>query len=184
MFGIKINGVYVLFSWIIFLCFGIYLFIFGTYSNLKELSQHIEMPEEKFGFSSEYFYDYVDKIGDAGQALYFKFQLFDFINILLVGFTLFISISYLLSKFDFRKFFKVILIFPLLFVIIDFAEDILILYLLSNLPSKFNSLIAFTSLLTQVKAVFFALSFLSFLITGVVCFFKLLFHKVSSNQNE
>ncbi len=173
----KINGFYVLVCWFFYIAFGVYLFNFSYYRKVKEYSQNAEIPEEIFGSSSVYFYGFLNNIGEVGRSIYHNFQLLDYINFLLFGFTLFITVYYFLAKIQTHKLSKIALLFPVIFVVLDALENSLILYLLSVYPIHLDSLANLIGVLTILKLVFATFSIIFCLIGTIVFVFRFIYRK-------
>ena len=174
------KGRNVILAWLVYLAFGVFLFQFSLYPKVKEMSGNTDLPEERFGFSADYFYKFLAKIDEAGRSMYFSFQLLDFINAMLLGFVLSVTIYYFLSRITDRKFVRVFLTFPIFAAVFDILENSSILYLLQQFPERSESLVAMASLLTRLKLTAGSLSGLVVLVCGVILLLKFIVGKVRS----
>lgn len=175
------KGITIIVCWIIFLGLGTYLFNFSVYPKLKELNGNQDLPEERFGFAGDYFYSVLNKVGKIGQSSYLQFQIFDYINGILLSFTLFVTIYYLLNKLEAKKVFKFLLVFPFLLGIFDVLENTVFIYLTWSLPKRFVQIASFASDITTVKLIFGAISFFTIVIILLVFVFKIIYKKVKPN---
>ncbi|NNE97459.1 MAG: hypothetical protein HKN25_00425 [Pyrinomonadaceae bacterium] len=177
IFKVFHKGKNVLFAWIVFLVFGLFLFQFSVYPKLKAAGENRELPEESFGYSTDYFYGFVDKISEAGRAMYFNFQLLDLVNALLLGITLFATLTYFLNRITDKKLARVILVLPVLAALFDILENASIIYLLSDFPDRIGALTQTASLFTKLKLTAGSLSGLFVLICGVIVLVKFMVDK-------
>ena len=172
------KGKNVLFAWIACLAFGMFLFQFGSYPKLKIASGNTDLPEEQFGFSAEYFYQFLNLIDETGRAIYFNFQLFDYLNAALLGIALFGTLCYFLNRITDNKLATVILTFPLLAAVFDVSENSLILYALSQFPEKVESAVHFANIFTKLKLSAGSLSGLLVICCGLIVLLKFVVAKV------
>ncbi len=166
------NGKNVLVCWIVFLVWGTYLFNFSLYPQIKKQIQNKDLPEEKIGLTSEYFYDLLDKMDEGVLSSYFNFQLMDYLNGFLLGLVIFATIFYLLKKLKTSKFLSVVLILPILLVIFDLTENSILLYLISNFPAKYLSTVNLLSTVTSSKLIIGSLAFLAMLVVAIAVIAK------------
>lgn len=172
------KGRNIVLTWAVFLSFGIFLFQFSLFPELKVLSENADLPEERFGFSSDYIYGFLDKIGEPGRSLYFSFQLLDYVNALLLGLAVFGTLYYFLGRITKKRLARVILTFPVLAAVFDLFENSLICYLLSFFPDRSDSTAEFISLFTKLKLTAGGFSGLLIIVCGVSLLLKFIWGKV------
>ncbi|MDH3492573.1 MAG: hypothetical protein OEM82_03420 [Acidobacteriota bacterium] len=155
--------------WAAFLAFGLFLFNYSVYPNLKALSKGMDLPEEIFGPTWDYQTVFLDQIGEAGVAQYVQFQWLDFVNALLLGLVLSTTIYLILTKLEAKKFFFVVAAVPLAATLFDFVENGLMIANIGNLPNLDKGLSALYMWMTRIKLLLGTVSFL-ILLTCIVGF--------------
>lgn len=150
--------------WIAFLAYGIYLFNFSYYPHLRMLSGGMAPPEELFGANQDYQVLFLERIGEAGLAMYRNFILLDFVNAILLGLVLCSTFYLFLVKLEAAKAFFALAALPLATALLDIAENVVMLLNLTHAPDLDTSLSSIFTALTQAKLILGTLSFLVLLI--------------------
>ncbi len=172
------KGRNVILCWVVFLAWGIFLFSFSLYPQVKELSKNADLPEEKFGFTSEYLYSFFERLGTNGRDAYFSFQLMDLLNAVLFGVALFAALFYFLRKLNANSFFNVLLALPVISALLDVSENFVFLYLLSIFLERSESLVRLASFLTSAKLTIGSLAFIAAVICGLTTLIRFFVLKV------
>jgi len=85
-----------------------------------------------------------------------------------------------LNKLEAHRIFRFVLVFPVLAAVVDIAENLSILYLVSSLPDKLNSLAGVVSILTSSKLFVASLAFLSVIVCAFAWTVKFVINRFTS----
>ncbi|MEZ5306862.1 MAG: hypothetical protein R2684_06930 [Pyrinomonadaceae bacterium] len=153
--------------WVAFLAYGFFLFNFSSYPKLLELGGGMDLPESHLAPTWEYQSLFVDRLGEQ-VGLYKTFQLMDLPNAILFGLTLGVTIYFLFSLANMKKFAIGALAIPVLFVIADISENVVMYVNLGNPQKLDNGLSGIFMRLTQAKLALGSISLLLLLVAILV----------------
>ncbi len=143
---------------VIYYGFSIILFVnFIVFPFFPKLFSGTEIPIDKildlqFGFTTDFAYQLFDILGKSGQKAYLYFGVFvDIPYMIVYGFTYAILILFLLKKKQLYQRFSYLIFIPIFAAFFDLLENVGIISLLVNYPTKYPLICTITSFVNQLK---------------------------------
>jgi hypothetical protein len=122
----------------------------------------------RFGYDLATVERLFDAYGEQGRELYVRDLLVDTPFPILGGLA---TILFVLVAFRNPLWQKVLVIAPIMFIVTDLFENVLLMFLLQSHPSLSPGLVAFSSFVTQVKRSAFYIIFAELVISGIIVIF-------------
>ena len=122
----------------------------------------------RFGYDLATVERLFDAYGEQGRELYVRDLLVDTPFPILGGLA---TILFVLVAFRNPLWQKVLVIAPIMFIVTDLFENVLLMFLLQSHPSLSPQLLAFSSFVTQVKRSAFYIIFAELVISGIIVIF-------------
>lgn len=128
--------------------------------KMMEYSNGIGILDKEFNYTPEKAYDILDSQGEQGREMYKDLIIYqDFLFPIIYTLFWLSLITYLFSKwFKNEKIIKLISLIPLLGGVFDWLENISILNMLINYPSKAYNLAALANTFTTIKTTIFMIN--------------------------
>jgi len=141
-------------------------------NNVMEYNNE-KIPDLRFGYSIDGLKHYINGLNDNEKSYYINnFHLFDTFYPIIYGIFYIITLLYFILNFlPKNKFFKLILLIPIIGVICDYCENILIDSFIKNINTVSNIMCALSSSLTIIKfiAIYLSLLLVIVFIAYVIC---------------
>jgi len=164
---------------ILLIAYGIYfpIFFFGNVpfglSQIKPYSGGASILDVETYYTTTQAYQRLELFGEGGRAAYLRIFMGDFIYPGLLGFFLSVSITLVLrSGLPAKSAWHKLNLLPLANLAADYLENILLMTLLLNYPSRLNLLATTAGYVTFTKNVFGMLSFLALGASLVIWFYQ------------
>ncbi|MBK8316294.1 MAG: hypothetical protein IPL01_20665 [Acidobacteria bacterium] len=132
--------------------YAVVLFGLGPYSEIQRAYQGRKLLEESFGYGKTDVATQLAAFGDHYQQLYLKFQLFDYVNAILMALALAAILSFTLtSLLPKNSPMRLISLLPLVAGIADLIENTGLIHLTLKFPEISSMVVSVASFATQLK---------------------------------
>jgi len=166
----KIKYLHIILVFVSFILFIASMQIMRHYANKVTEYNNEKILDLRFGYSFDDVKHYINGLNDNGKNYYVKkFHLFDTFYPIIYGVFYILTLSYFIWNF-FTKYrlIKLILLIPIVGIICDYCENILINSFIKNVNNVSNNICTLSSILTIIK---FIAVYLSLLLVIILMFY-------------
>ena len=148
------TGRAVAFAMILWLAAGVVLFQVGPYPSLNEMTQGLELLDERMGYSWQDAIVYLAVLGESGRRLYHTFLVADLGNAILVASAFTLLLTFLAIKLGLAQRIMTVLVFlPAAVGLLDVLENTLLMAAINQFADVSHPVVRVASWATQGKLV-------------------------------
>lgn len=132
--------------------YGMVLFGLGSYRSIQSHYHGRKLLEESFGFDRHDTSDQLFALGDHYRELYWKFQIWDYFNALLLALALCSILSFALTRLLSKGSpMRLLCLLPLVGFMAELVENTALIHLTLNFPEISSTAVGLASVATRLK---------------------------------